>query len=85
MGGGARNSLLCQFTADACARPVHAGPVEATAIGNILMQALGRGRIGSIADLRTIVARSFPVTIHEPRYTTAWAEAAGRFARLVPE
>jgi rhamnulokinase len=77
--------LLCQFTADACARPVHAGPVEATAIGNILMQALGRGRIGSIADLRTIVARSFPVTIHEPRYTTAWAEAAGRFARLVPE
>jgi rhamnulokinase len=84
VGGGARNALLCQFTADACARPVHAGPVEATAIGNILMQALGRGRIGSISDLRTIVGRSFPVTIYEPRYTAAWADAAGRFGRLIP-
>ena len=52
VGGGAKNALLCQFTADACDRPVHAGPIEATAIGNILMQALGRGRLGSIAELR---------------------------------
>jgi rhamnulokinase len=84
VGGGTKNELLCQFTADACARPVHAGPVEATAIGNILMQALGRGRLGSIAELRSVVARSFPVTVFEPRDTTAWAEAAGRFAGLLP-
>ncbi len=84
VGGGAKNALLCQFTADACARPVHAGPIEATAIGNILMQALGRGRLGSIAELRAVVARSFPVTIYEPRDTAAWTDAAGRFAPLVP-
>ena len=55
VGGGTKNALLCQFTADACGRPVHAGPVEATAIGNILMQALGRGQLGSMADLREVV------------------------------
>jgi rhamnulokinase len=84
VGGGAKNALLCQFTADACARPVHAGPIEATAIGNILMQALGRGRLGSIAELREVVARSFPVTVYEPHDTAPWADAAGRFAELVP-
>jgi rhamnulokinase len=84
VGGGAKNALLCQFTADACGRPVHAGPVEATAIGNILMQAVGRGRLGSIAELRAVVARSFPVTVYEPRDTAAWTDAAGRFAALVP-
>ena len=84
VGGGTKNTLLCQFTADACGRPVHAGPVEATAIGNILMQAIGRGQLDSLAELRAVVARSFPVTVYEPRDSRAWHEAAGRFARLVP-
>ena len=84
VGGGSKNALLCQFTADACGRPVHAGPVEATAAGNVLLQAMGRGRIGSLTDARAIVARSFPVTVYEPRDTAAWEDAAGRFARLVP-
>lgn len=84
VGGGTRNALLCQFTADACGRPVHAGPVEATAAGNVLLQAMGRGRIGSLADARAIIARSFPVTVYEPRDTAVWDEAAGRFAALVP-
>ena len=83
VGGGAKNRLLCQFTADACGRPVHAGPVEATAIGNILMQAIGRKRLNSIADLRAVVARSFPVTVYEPRDTSAWTDAAGRFGALL--
>ena len=63
VGGGTKNALLCQFTADACGRPVHAGPVEATAAGNVLLQMMGRGRIGSVAGAREIVARSFPVTV----------------------
>jgi rhamnulokinase len=82
VGGGTRNTLLCQFTADACGRVVHAGPVEATAAGNVLMQAMARGRIASLADARAIVAASFPVTVYEPRDPDGWADAAGRFARL---
>jgi len=51
-GGGSQNALLCQLTADACDRPVLAGPVEATAVGNVLVQARTLGRIGSLAELR---------------------------------
>ena len=83
VGGGTRNALLCQFTADACGRPVHAGLVEATAVGNVLLQAMARGRIASLADARAIVARSFPVTVYEPRATGVWDEAAGRFGALI--
>jgi rhamnulokinase len=84
VGGGAQNALLCQFTANASSRVVYAGPVEATAIGNILMQAMSRKKLGSIAELRAVVARSFPVTVYEPRDTDAWTDAAGRFTALVP-
>jgi rhamnulokinase len=83
VGGGSKNTLLCQFTADACNRPVHAGPVEATAIGNILLQVLAHGHLSSIHDLRSVVAHSFPVMVYEPRDIAAWSDAAGRFARLV--
>lgn len=84
VGGGSQNALLCQFTADACKRPVHAGPIEATAAGNVLMQAMARGRIGSLADARAVVALSFPVAVYEPRDPSAWDAAAGRFAGLLP-
>ncbi len=83
VGGGSRNALLCQFTADACGRPVYGGPVEATAAGNVLLQMMARGRIGSLAEARAVVARSFPVMTYEPRDTAAWDEAAGRFSGLV--
>jgi rhamnulokinase len=83
VGGGSKNALLCQFTADACARPVLAGPAEATAIGNILMQAVGRGQIASIDELRAVVAHSFPVKVYEPRDTAAWAGAMEKFNGLV--
>jgi rhamnulokinase len=84
VGGGTKNALLCQFTADACGRPVFAGPVEATAIGNILLQAIGRRHLSSILDLRAVVTRSFPVTIYEPHPMADWATARGRFATFVP-
>jgi rhamnulokinase len=63
---------------------VYAGPVEATAAGNVLLQMMARGKIASLADARAVVGRSFPVTVYEPRDTAAWDAAAGRFAALVP-
>ncbi len=83
VGGGSQNALLCQFTADACGRAVVAGPVEATAVGNVLMQATARGRIATLADARAVVARSFPVRTYEPRDASTWDDAAGRFATLM--
>lgn len=83
VGGGSRNALLCQFTADACGIPVYAGPIEATAAGNVLLQMMARGRIASLADARAVVARSFEVTTFEPRDTAAWDAAAGRFGGLL--
>ncbi len=80
VGGGARNRLLCQATADACHRRVLAGPVEATAIGNLLVQAIASGDIGSIGQAREVVRRSFDVECYEPRDSAAWDEALARYA-----
>jgi rhamnulokinase len=79
VGGGARNELLCQLTADATGLPVVAGPVEATAIGNILIQARAHGIIQDRHDLRALVARTQPLR----RYTPSgphkpWRAAAAR-------
>lgn len=84
VGGGSRNSLLNQFAADATGRPVIAGPAEATAIGNLLVQAMGAGVIKDLAELRQVVARSFPVTVFEPRGGAAWDAAYERFVRFEP-
>lgn len=83
VGGGGQNELLCQFTADACNRPVHAGPVEATAVGNLLVQALGLGLLGSLDDVRAVVRRSFEVKVFEPGETRPWDEAYSRFEKLL--
>jgi rhamnulokinase len=83
VGGGAQNRQLCQMTADACQRRVVAGPVEATAIGNALMQAVAAGEIGSIAQAREVVRRSFPVEEYQPQNTAAWQEAFGRFLAII--
>ncbi|MBN1895161.1 rhamnulokinase [bacterium] len=76
VGGGSRNSLLNQFTADATGLPVYAGPVEATAIGNILMQAVACGKLKSIEEGRDLVRRSFPMTTYEPGSSAAWEDQA---------
>jgi rhamnulokinase len=83
VGGGCQNELLCQLTADACNRLVLAGPVEATALGNIVVQAIGLGLLGSLAEGRELVRRSFEVKHYEPRHQAAWDEAYERFKRLL--
>jgi rhamnulokinase len=65
--------LLNQFTADACNRPVIAGPIEATAIGNALAQAVAIGAISSWSAARQIVRASFPVKQFEPRHSEKWS------------
>jgi rhamnulokinase len=82
IGGGSRNALLCQLTADATGLPVHAGPVEATAVGNILVQAIAAGRIKNLRHLRDAVRRSFPPKVYEPRNESGWDEAFSRFTEL---
>lgn len=84
VGGGSQNTLLCQLTADACHRPVVAGPVEATAIGNVLTQALGLGLVSSLADAREVVRQSFDVKTYEPQSPGGWDEHFARFEKLLP-
>ncbi len=80
VGGGSRHRLLCRLTANATGLPVSAGPVEATAIGNLAVQAIAAGELASVAEARELAARSFPITSFEP--TGDWAEARGRFAAV---
>ncbi len=72
VGGGSRNDLLNQFTANACHRPVIAGPTEATALGNVLVQARAAGDIGDLAAIRDIVRASSELTTFEPTDTEVW-------------
>jgi rhamnulokinase len=83
VGGGSQNDLLNQMTADACNRPVMAGPVEATAVGNILVQAMATGDVKSLADARAVVAASFYVRTYEPRQGKQWEQAYERFREVV--
>jgi rhamnulokinase len=80
VGGGTQNQLLSQLAADACQRPVITGPVEATATGNLLVQAIALGKIASLAEAREVVARSFEVHTFEPDRSTcdAWDAAYAR-------
>ncbi|HEY8987904.1 MAG TPA: rhamnulokinase family protein [Candidatus Limnocylindrales bacterium] len=76
VGGGARNALLCQMTADACELPVLAGPVEATALGNVLVQARARGLLaGDLETLRALVRSTQDVRRYEPRSATTRSRA----------
>ena len=79
IGGGSKNPLLNQFTADATGRRVLAGPAEATAIGNVAMQILATGAASSLKAVRAIVDRSFPTEIFEPLETDKWDREAMKF------
>jgi rhamnulokinase len=80
VGGGSNNRLLNRLTAGATGLPVRAGPVEATAIGNLAVQAIAAGELASIAEARELAARSYPITSYEP--TGDWSEARARFAAI---
>jgi rhamnulokinase len=82
VGGGVQNQLLCQITADACQRRVLAGPVEATGIGNIMMQAVAHGDVQSIAAAREIVSNSFEVREYTPRNSSVWNDSLVRFREI---
>ncbi len=79
IGGGARNAVLCQITADMLGRRVLAGPVEATALGNVLVQARAAGELGSLSDMRRVAAASAQPATYEPRDDAAGDETYARF------
>jgi rhamnulokinase len=82
VGGGSKSALLNRFTADACQRPVLAGPVEATALGNLLVQVRASGELSSLAEMRQVIRKSSAVTTCQPGKPAAWDEAFDRFAEL---
>lgn len=85
VGGGTKDSLLCRFTADGTGRIVYAGPVEATAIGNIMMQAYAAGEVKSCEEIREIVRNSFNVQVYTPNlsHQAEWDAAYKQFCTLV--
>ena len=77
VGGGINNELLCRFTAEATNKKVVAGPAEATAIGNILIQAMACGQIKSLAEGRRLIDRSFEVKLYQPEKKQMWLKKYG--------
>jgi rhamnulokinase len=84
VGGGSRNELLNQFTADATGRRVFAGPAEATTLGNLAMQMVATRAVASLSEARQIIATCFPARVFEPERTDRWEKAYERFCALSP-
>lgn len=82
IGGGSRNRMLNQLTADVTRRPVIAGPVEATVAGNLLVQAMGLGYLAKLEDLRQVIRRSFETQLFEPHPNDRWEESYDRLRQL---
>ncbi|MBQ7213473.1 MAG: rhamnulokinase [Bacteroidales bacterium] len=82
IGGGARNLQLCQYTANVIAIPVIAGPTECTAMGNLLVQAMGLGYLKSLAEIREVVRNSVKTTTFIPKDTEIWNAAYKKFLRV---
>jgi rhamnulokinase len=83
IGGGTKNRLLNQFTADCTGRTVVTGPIEATAIGNILMQSIALGQLGSLTDARAVVRKSFNVESFNPGSRAGWDEAYSKLVEMM--
>jgi rhamnulokinase len=85
VGGGSQNKVLSQFAADVCQRPVVTGPVEATALGNVLTQVRASGELSSLAEMREVIRTSSGVQRYEPKRSDVWCEAAGKLNALKPK
>jgi rhamnulokinase len=87
VGGGSRNEMLCQLTADSCQVEVHAGPTEATSIGNVLAQAICSGEVENVAQAGQIVQSSFKVQVYapNPQLAAAWEDVDRRLAHVSTE
>ncbi|MCL2507802.1 MAG: rhamnulokinase [Oscillospiraceae bacterium] len=85
IGGGTKDTLLCQMTANSCERTVKAGPIEATVLGNIAVQLMAAGEIKDVAEARRIIARSETVTEYAPEETAAWETAYRKFLNVTEE
>ena len=83
IGGGSRNDLLNQFTANAIGIPVVAGPSEATAIGNVMIQAMAAGEATDMAGMRRLIQRSVPLKTYHPQDTDAWDKAYIHFKNCI--
>ncbi|WP_308635081.1 rhamnulokinase [Paenibacillus silvisoli] len=82
VGGGIQNALLCQWSANAIGKPVWAGPVEGSALGNLVVQWIAQGELSDIWEARKVIRDSFPVFVYEPRERQTWEEAYGKFRAL---
>lgn len=85
VGGGCQNAHLCQFTANVTNRPVVAGPVEATATGNLLMQLIALGELSGVDDIRDVIVKSSKTITYEPERVEVWDNAFQMFKRAVDD
>jgi rhamnulokinase len=83
IGGGSQNTLLNQMTANAIGRPVIAGPAEATATGNAIVQLISIGELSNVTEARTMLSQSIDTVIYEPQNTSAWNDNYERFKALL--
>lgn len=83
VGGGCKNTMLCQYTANAIHRPVSAGPIEATAVGNLAAQLIALKEVANVQQVRQLVKRSFPAYEYYPEDGAAWGDAYERFKKII--
>jgi rhamnulokinase len=83
IGGGSQNQLLCQMTADALGIEVIAGPAEATALGNAIVQFIAQGELANLAEARQMLSQTIETTTYEPKHRTAWEENYQRYKALI--
>lgn len=83
VGGGIKDKMICRFTANATKRVVETGPIEATSLGNVLVQAMAAGAIKDISEGRQVIKNSFDITKYEPTDSDVWDKAYDKWKNLI--